>query len=130
MDRLGEWVSQETLAQLSGETPYAVRWYIFQLREAGYVVESAKRAAPGLFREGTRGWQLTSTQDTPYRPARSAKSTAPEDGVLRIGSRVTHPKFGNGRVTFASVTAPKVVVKFRRRKRVERVERVALVLLD
>lgn len=135
LERMGEWLAENVIGQLCTETGYAVRWYIFQLREAGYVIEAVKSTAPALFRGGARGYQLTDIQDAPYRPlgARPVAQPASVKSAVRtiqIGSRVEHPILGRGRVTFAAPTASKVVVKFRRRKRVERVERVVLALIN
>lgn len=130
LDRADKWTPEDTLAQLSGETGYATRWYIYQLREAGYVVEAVKTVDPEAFRNGSRGYRLTSIQDTPYRPADHVQPE-PETAApitLAVGATVEHEQFGRGRVTFAKDGAPKVVVQFRR-KRIERVERESLKIL-
>ena len=129
LERAGAWTPEDTVAQLSGESGYAVRWYVYQLREAGYRVEAVKTTDPVAFRNGERGYQLTDIQSEPYRPADHALPTA-EDAPLSLieGAVVQHAAFGRGRVTFAKEGAPKVVVQFKR-QRIERVEREALVIL-
>ena len=128
IDRLGDWVSQGALSELSGETAYSVRWYVFQLREAGYVVEAVKTAFPTLFRNGKRGYRLVDIQDEPYRP--TPKPVAVASSTVVVGSKVNHPEFGVGRVVFAKEGFPKIVVKFSGRKLTERVERTVVALKD
>ena len=59
LERMDEWTTQAKLADLSGETEYAVRWYIYQLRQDGYIVEAGRTDYPLLYRRGHRGYQLT-----------------------------------------------------------------------
>jgi hypothetical protein len=129
LERACAWTPEDTLAQLAGETGYAVRWYVYQLREAGYRVEAVKTVDPDAFRSGARGYKLTDIQAEPYRPADHAPPVAEDAPLsLAVGAVVEHVAYGRGRVTFAHEGAPKVVVQFKR-KRIERVEREALVVL-
>lgn len=128
LERSDTWTPEDTVAQLSGESGYAVRWYVYQLREAGYRVEAVKTVDPEAFRNGARGYKLTNIQSEPYRPADHALPVPEESIALAAGVAVEHAQFGRGRVTFAKDGAPKVVVQFKR-KRIERVERDSLMIL-
>lgn len=70
LESMPEYVSEETLTEETGLVGYAVRWYVFQLRRAGYVIEAVQYAEPARFAEGIRGWRLTDIQSAPYVPAR------------------------------------------------------------
>lgn len=71
MDKQPAFVAEDVLSQALTLPGYAVRWYIFQLRQAGYVIEAALYVAPAAFATGTRGWTLTRIQDTPFNPVGS-----------------------------------------------------------
>lgn len=150
-----KWTSNTELCKQLGELPNAVTWYIYQLRERGFMVETAMFSHRAAFKAGARGYRLVGTQDTPYRPAwlpnqgppvwaggdhkSKAKAKPLQEPIpdwvperdrtafIHGGDRVAHPGFkGVGRVTYASPQAPKVVVKFPRRKYPERLLRTEL----
>jgi len=62
------YVTEDALMEATGLPGYAVRWYIFHLRQAGFIVEAAQYADPEMFANGTRGWKLTDIQSEPYNP--------------------------------------------------------------
>lgn len=127
LDRAGEYVPEEVLADMTRLPGYGVRWYIFQLREAGFLVETAMYDDREAFRRGARGWRLVGTTDQPYRPAAQSVDLA----ASLVGVRFDHPEYGRGTITVANDGAPKIVAKFPRRPRVvlDRSEIRALVLV-
>jgi hypothetical protein len=68
LESMPAYLSEDSLALSTGLPGYGVRWYIFHLRQAGYVVEAAQFADLELFRQGTRGWKLTDILETPFVP--------------------------------------------------------------
>lgn len=70
LDGMPDYISEETVSEKTGLAGYAVRWYVFQLRRAGYVIEAVQYAEPARFAAGVRGWRLTDILSTPYVPAR------------------------------------------------------------
>lgn len=127
LDRSPAFVTQEELEAETGKSGYAVRWYIYQLREAGYVIDAVKLLDPAAFAAGKRGWKLSDIRSEAYRPADHVKPEQESDDVLRPGVIVLHPKHGKGRVEFACPDRPAVVVKFG--KRTERINRESLAIV-
>lgn len=128
LERSPAFVTQEELEAETGKSGYAIRWYIYQLREAGYVIDAIKLADPAAFAAGKRGWKLSDVRSESYRPADHVKpEPEPAIDTLRAGVRVLHPKHGKGRVEFSCPTASAVVVRFGRK--IERISRESLAIV-
>ena len=115
LEAMGEWLPEEDIAESTGLSGYQCRWYIFQLRELGWVIEAVKEVDKPAFRQGHRGWKLTDIQDQPSRPAapRAPRDPrAPRAPRIKKGSAVAHPVHGTGTIAFAKKGFPCVRVEF------------------
>ena len=99
-------VSEAQLEHVSGLCGYAVRWYIYQLRQAGFVIQAAMTGDRVAFAQGARGWRLVDV-------GAAVPATVACDPVEpRQGMRVEHFSRGRGRVAFVRAGFPSVVVVF------------------
>jgi hypothetical protein len=115
-------VSEAELEELTGLVGYAVRWYVFQLRQAGFVVEAALTADREAFARGARGWRLVDTVAGASYPV-----VEPVEPVK--GMRVESLAGVRGRVAFAREGFPCVTVEYVDGSR-EKVSRDAFVSIE
>ena len=99
-------VSEADLEDATGLKGYAIRWYIFELRLAGFVVEAAASADRVAFAQGARGWRMVEATGT------SAVAPVCEPVEPVKGMRVESLTHGPGRVAFAREGFPSVVVEY------------------
>jgi hypothetical protein len=111
-----EYVSEADLEHATGLNGYAVRWYIFHLRRAGFVVVSALKDDREAFARGARGWRLADTLAGAVAPnaAPMVEPIEPSKGM-----RIAFLEGGTGRVAFARAGFPSVVVERENGERVK-----------
>ena len=127
LERAPAYVSEETIAELTGLPGYGVRWYIFQLREAGFMIDAAMYTDRAAFAQGARGWRLVDVGSEPYRPADHAAELPPAVPAV-AGLPIVHADYGKGTIVFAAEGRAKVVARFgakRPRVEIERTEVLA-----
>jgi hypothetical protein len=113
LNKLGHYVPERDLEAATGENGYVCRWYIFQLREAGFQIDAAARVDKGAYKDGARGWTLVDMcGPQSVNPVARAAQPQPDPVPVRNGLKVWHPVHGQGKVTFVRLGFPKVSVTF------------------
>ncbi len=118
------YVTSADLEALTGLSGYAVRWYVYQLRAAGFVVQAAMHADPLAFARGERGWRVVDTTGAPSAVIPVCEPTMPV-----LGLRVESLNGRRGRVAFAREGFPCVTVEWSDGSR-EKVSRDAFVTVE
>lgn len=129
LESVGDWVAEDRLSESTGFPGYGVRWYIFQLRSAGWKIEAVKDTDRAAFREGARGWRLVDIGEATHADPSAPVATPAKQRKLRVGDRVGHPEYGVGVVAFTRKGFDSVRVTLDSGEDVK-AERSVLVLLD